>query len=76
MDYYIRLCRETLLKEERLILATLFRQLLAGRYAYNYFENPPLMIWVQSFVFKILGDHWWTEKLFLCSYSHGQYLDF
>ncbi|MBK7635727.1 MAG: glycosyltransferase family 39 protein [Saprospiraceae bacterium] len=30
----------------------------------TYFENPPLMIWVQSLFFKILGDHWWTEKLF------------
>ena len=30
----------------------------------TYFENPPLMLWVQSLFFKILGDHWWIEKLF------------
>jgi 4-amino-4-deoxy-L-arabinose transferase-like glycosyltransferase len=29
-----------------------------------YYENPPLMIWIESFFFRALGDHWWTEKIF------------
>lgn len=29
-----------------------------------YFENPPLMIWLQAFFFRLLGDHWWVEKLY------------
>lgn len=29
-----------------------------------YFENPPLMIWTQAAFFKIVGDFWWTEKLY------------
>ncbi len=30
----------------------------------NYFENPPLMLWLQSLFFRFFGDHWWVEKLF------------
>ncbi len=30
----------------------------------GYFENPPLMFWMQSLFFKIMGDHWWIEKLY------------
>lgn len=30
----------------------------------GYFENPPLMFWMQSMLFFILGDHWWIEKLY------------
>jgi 4-amino-4-deoxy-L-arabinose transferase-like glycosyltransferase len=30
----------------------------------TYFENPPLMLWLESFLFYILGDQWWIEKLF------------
>ncbi len=29
-----------------------------------YFENPPLMIWLQAVFFRVLGDHWWVEKLY------------
>ncbi len=29
-----------------------------------YFENPPLMFWMQSLLFSFLGDHWWVEKLY------------
>jgi 4-amino-4-deoxy-L-arabinose transferase-like glycosyltransferase len=29
-----------------------------------YFENPPLMIWLQAGFFWLLGDHWWVEKLY------------
>ena len=29
-----------------------------------YYENPPLMLWVQSLYFKVVGDFWWTEKSF------------
>lgn len=29
-----------------------------------YFENPPLMIWLQAGFFLALGDHWWVEKLY------------
>ncbi|MFN0013278.1 MAG: ArnT family glycosyltransferase, partial [Saprospiraceae bacterium] len=29
-----------------------------------YQENPPLMLWVQSLFFRVLGDHWWVEKLY------------
>lgn len=30
----------------------------------TYYENPPLMLWVQSLLFRCTGDHWWVEKLF------------
>lgn len=29
-----------------------------------YFENPPLMIWLQAGFFWLFGDHWWVEKLY------------
>ena len=29
-----------------------------------YFENPPLMIWLQAGFFRLLGDEWWVEKLY------------
>ncbi|HRI61428.1 MAG TPA: glycosyltransferase family 39 protein [Saprospiraceae bacterium] len=29
-----------------------------------YFENPPLMIWLQAGFFRLLGDPWWVEKLY------------
>jgi len=29
-----------------------------------YFENPPLIIWLQAGFFWLLGDHWWSEKLY------------
>lgn len=29
-----------------------------------YYENPPLMLWVESLLFQVTGDHWWVEKLF------------
>jgi 4-amino-4-deoxy-L-arabinose transferase-like glycosyltransferase len=29
-----------------------------------YWENPPLMFWVQSVFFSAMGDHWWIEKLY------------
>jgi hypothetical protein len=29
-----------------------------------YYENPPLMLWIQSLYFKVVGDFWWTEKSF------------
>ncbi len=30
----------------------------------GYFENPPLMFWMQSILFYVLGDYWWIEKLY------------
>ena len=29
-----------------------------------YFENPPLMLWLQAGFFRLLGDFWWVEKLY------------
>lgn len=29
-----------------------------------YYENPPLMLWLQALYFRIMGDSWWTEKSF------------
>lgn len=29
-----------------------------------YFENPPLMIWLEAVFFRIIGDYWWVEKLY------------
>jgi 4-amino-4-deoxy-L-arabinose transferase-like glycosyltransferase len=29
-----------------------------------YYENPPMMLWIQSIFFRVFGDHWWVEKLF------------
>lgn len=29
-----------------------------------YYENPPLLFWMQSVFFRVLGDHWWVEKLY------------
>lgn len=30
----------------------------------TYFENPPLMLWLESLAFLVFGDHWWVEKVF------------
>ena len=30
----------------------------------HYYENPPLMLWLESLLFRLLGDQWWVEKLF------------
>mgnify|MGYP000037859171 CR=1 FL=1 len=30
----------------------------------RYIENPPGMLWIQSYFFKIIGDYWWIEKLY------------
>ncbi|MDF1795546.1 MAG: glycosyltransferase family 39 protein [Coxiellaceae bacterium] len=30
----------------------------------HFFEHPPLGLWLQSFFFKALGDHYYTERLF------------
>jgi 4-amino-4-deoxy-L-arabinose transferase-like glycosyltransferase len=30
----------------------------------HYYENPPLLFWMQSMFFRALGDHWWVEKLY------------
>ena len=29
-----------------------------------YYENPPLMLWFESLLFRLIGDYWWVEKLF------------
>lgn len=29
-----------------------------------YYENPPLMLWMQAGFFRLFGDHWWVEKLY------------
>ncbi len=29
-----------------------------------YYENPPLLFWMQSVFFRVFGDHWWVEKLY------------
>lgn len=29
-----------------------------------YYENPPLMLWLESHFFRFLGDIWWVEKLY------------
>lgn len=29
-----------------------------------YYENPPLMLWLESLFFSGLGDYWWVEKLY------------
>jgi 4-amino-4-deoxy-L-arabinose transferase-like glycosyltransferase len=29
-----------------------------------YYENPPLMLWMQSFFFQFMGDYWWVEKVY------------
>ncbi len=29
-----------------------------------YYENMPLMFWMQSWFFKLFGDFWWVEKLY------------
>ena len=29
-----------------------------------YYENPPLMLWLESLLFQLIGDYWWIEKLF------------
>jgi len=30
----------------------------------HYYENPPLLFWMQSAFFRVFGDHWWVEKLY------------
>jgi hypothetical protein len=29
-----------------------------------YYENPPLMLWLESLLFTAIGDYWWIEKLY------------
>ena len=29
-----------------------------------YYENPPLMLWMASFLFRLMGDYWWVEKVY------------
>ena len=29
-----------------------------------YYENPPLLLWLESLLFQLIGDYWWIEKLF------------
>jgi 4-amino-4-deoxy-L-arabinose transferase-like glycosyltransferase len=29
-----------------------------------YYENPPLMLWLESLFFRFFGDYWWVEKLY------------
>ncbi|WP_080056973.1 ArnT family glycosyltransferase [Spirosoma aerolatum] len=30
----------------------------------SFYEHPPLMLIIESFFFRSLGDHWWVEELF------------
>jgi 4-amino-4-deoxy-L-arabinose transferase-like glycosyltransferase len=30
----------------------------------NFHEHPPLVFWLQSHFFKLLGNHWFTERVF------------
>ena len=29
-----------------------------------YYENPPLMLWLESLFFRFFGDYWWVEKVY------------
>jgi len=29
-----------------------------------FYDQPPFQYWLQSLFFKLLGDHWWVEKLY------------
>ena len=29
-----------------------------------FYENLPLTFWLQSWFFRLFGDHWWVEKLY------------
>jgi hypothetical protein len=29
-----------------------------------YYENPPLMLWAESLLFRAVGDYWWVEKVY------------
>jgi 4-amino-4-deoxy-L-arabinose transferase-like glycosyltransferase len=29
-----------------------------------YYENPPLMLWMESLFFRFFGDYWWVEKVY------------
>ncbi len=29
-----------------------------------FYEHPPFQFWAQSPFFRLLGDHWWVEKLY------------
>ena len=30
----------------------------------HFKEHPPLVFWIQSFFFKVFGNHFWVEKIF------------
>ena len=30
----------------------------------HFHEQPPMMFWMQSIFFRIMGDHFWTEKAY------------
>ncbi len=29
-----------------------------------FYENLPLMFWLESWFFRVFGDHWWTERIY------------
>ncbi len=30
----------------------------------SFYEHPPLAFWLQSISYRILGDHWWVDRLY------------
>ncbi len=30
----------------------------------QFFEHPPLGLWLESLPFRLFGDHWWVERLY------------
>ena len=33
----------------------------------TFYEHPPLAFWLESMWFRVLGDHWWVERLYSVS---------
>jgi 4-amino-4-deoxy-L-arabinose transferase-like glycosyltransferase len=37
---------------------------IAGVRGDAFYDHPPLMMWLEAGLFRVLGDYWWVEELF------------
>jgi 4-amino-4-deoxy-L-arabinose transferase-like glycosyltransferase len=37
----------------------------------QFYMHPPLVIWIESLFFRVLGNYWWTERVFVLFNSAG-----
>ena len=54
-------------------IGTLWAPIYSLTSFHPFFEHPPLALYFQSIFFKILGQHWWVEKLYSFSMAFCQF---